>query len=268
MDFHNQVILVTGASRGIGRSLAIDLARRGAIVISCARSQESLEKTLTETQRTSPRSTVLACDVRERAQVDAMVKIILARFGKIDVLINNAGIGMRQPFSETSLDSIEEIMRTNYLGAVYCTHAVLHPMIARASGHIVNISSVAGVIGTLNMAGYSASKFALNGLSESLYHELKPLGIHVSVICPGPVRTGFNRSFADISPKAPPFLIASPDLVSKTVIKAIVNKRFEVVTPRLLALACRLKRLTPNLFRAVSHRSFRNHEAARRKNGN
>ena len=154
-----------------------------------------------------------------------MVSRVLADFGKIDILINNAGIGMRKPFVETSVDTLEEIMRTNYLGMVYCTHAALPSMIARGSGHIVNISSVAGIIGTLNLSGYCASKFAMNGFSESLYYELKPLGIHVSVICPGPVRTGFSKGFANSKPKSPDFLMLEPETVSQLVIRAIAAEK-------------------------------------------
>ena len=140
-------------------------------------------------QRTSPLSTAIECDVAKLDQVREMVTGVLSKFGKIDILINNAGIGMRKPFAETPIDVIEELMRTNYLGAVYCTHEALPSMIARGSGHIVNISSVAGKIGALNIAGYCASKFAMNGLSESLYYELTPLGIDVSVDLP---RSGAN----------------------------------------------------------------------------
>lgn len=152
MSFKNQVVLITGASNGIGRRLAIDLAKKGAIVIGCGRAQGRLQETLAEMRRASPSSTVVPCDVGDREQVRAMVRNVLAEFGKIDILINNAGIGMRKPFVETSLDTIEEIMRVNYLGTVYCTHEVLPSMIAKRSGHIVNISSVAGKIGALNMA--------------------------------------------------------------------------------------------------------------------
>lgn len=257
MDFRNQLVLITGASRGIGRALAIDLARRGATVIGCARSRQGLEETLAQMQPTSPRSAVIGCDVGKRQQVDRMVKDVLTEFGRVDILVNNAGVGMRQPFVETSLDTIEDILRTNYLGTVYCTHAVLPAMIARGSGHIVNISSGAGIIGTLNMAGYSASKFAMNGLSESLYHELRPLGIHLSVVCPGPVRTDFDRTFAGTEPKSPPGLVIGVEAVSKSVIRAIEKKRFEVVLPRWLALACRLKRTAPGLFLALVHHRFR-----------
>jgi uncharacterized protein len=257
--------LITGASDGIGKRLALDLAARGAVIIGCGRSAERLGALLAELQCTSPRSITIRCDVGSRDEVRAMVAKVLAAYDAIDILINNAGIGMRQPFVEMSVDTIEEIMRTNYFGAVYCTHEVLPSMIARGRGHVVNISSVAGHIGTLNMAAYCASKFAMNGFSESLYHELKPLGIDVSIVCPGPVRTSFNRTFAQTSPKSPTSLVISAESVSQTVIRVIEKKRFEVITPPSVALICALKRFMPGLFRAISYRLFRSHVSPRRK---
>jgi uncharacterized protein len=265
MNFTDRVILITGASDGIGKRLALDLAARGAVIIGCGRSAERLGALLAELQCTSPRSITIRCDVGSRDEVRAMVAKVLAAYDAIDILINNAGIGMRQPFVEMSVDTIEEIMRTNYFGAVYCTHEVLPSMIARGRGHVVNISSVAGHIGTLNMVAYCASKFAMNGFSESLYHELKPLGIDVSIVCPGPVRTSFNRTFAQTSPKSPTSLVISAESVSQTVIRVIEKKRFEVITPPSVALICALKRFMPGLFRAISYRLFRSHVSPRRK---
>jgi uncharacterized protein len=259
MNFTDRVILITGASDGIGKRLALDLAARGAVIIGCGRSEKRLGAVLTELQSISPRSITIKCDVGSRDEVRAMVAKVLAAYDTIDILINNAGIGMRQPFVDMPLDTIEEIMRTNYLGAVYCTREVVPSMIARGYGHIVNISSVAGHIGTMNMAAYCASKFALNGLSESLYNELKPHGIDVSIVSPGPVRTSFNRSFAQISPKSPASLVISAESVSQTVMTIIENKRFEMITPRSFALICGIKRLMPGLFRAISSRLFRSH---------
>ena len=257
MNFLNRVIVITGASSGIGRQLAVEFAARGAIVVGCGRSIIKLKEALKEVRRTSPRSTMIGCDVSDAEQVRGMVKKILADYGQIDILVNNAGIGMRKAFIETSLESVEQLMRTNYLGAVYCTHEALPSMIARRIGHIVNISSAAGKIGTLNMAAYCGSKFALNGWSESLYHELKPLGIKVSVICPGPVQTDFNRDFRDSEPKAPPAMVVTTDAVCREVIKAIESDKFEVVMPRSLALICLVARLMPGLFRALAQRRFR-----------
>lgn len=257
MNFLNRVIVITGASSGIGRQLAVEFAARGAIVVGCGRSIIKLKEALKEVRRTSPRSTMIGCDVSDAEQVRGMVKKILADYGQIDILVNNAGIGIRKAFIETSLETVEQLMRTNYLGAVYCTHEALPSMIARRIGHIVNISSAAGKIGTLNMAAYCGSKFALNGWSESLYHELKPLGIKVSVICPGPVQTDFNRDFRDSEPKAPPAMVVTTDAVCREIIKAIESDKFEVVMPRSLALICLVARLMPGLFRALAQRRFR-----------
>jgi uncharacterized protein len=261
MDFKDQVIFITGASSGIGRRLALDLAAHGATVAGCGRSIARLKEVLKEVRRTSPSSTMIGCDVSDIEQVRGMVAKIIADFGKIDVLINNAGVGMRRPFIETDLAMIEEIMRVNYFGAVYCAHEVLPSMIERRHGHIVNISSGAGLIGTLNMAAYCASKFALNGWSESLYHELKPLGIHVSIVCPGPVDTDFSTRFRNSPPKSPPNLVIPVESVARAVMKVIETKRFEVVVPRWLALLFSFKRHMPECFRLLAQRKFRHHVA-------
>ena len=259
MNFANQVIVITGASSGIGRQLAMETASRGAIVIGCGRSIPRLKETLKEVRRTSPRSTMIGCDISDAEQVLGMMNKILGDYGQIDILVNNAGVGMRKPCIDTPIGTVEQIVRTNYLGAVYCTHAALPSMIARKNGHIVNISSVAGKIATLNMAAYCASKFALNGWSEALYHELKPLGVKVSIVCPGPVQTEFGRDFRDTEPKSPAALIVTAQAVCREVIKAIEKDKFEVIMPRSLALVCALQRLAPNLFRRLIQRRFRSY---------
>jgi uncharacterized protein len=257
MDLADQIVLITGASNGIGRQLAVDLAARGAVIVGCGRSAQGLADTLEQVRHHSSSSMMIACDVGDYAQVRSMISQIHERFGKIDILINNAGIGMRQRFIDTPLSTVEEIMRTNYIGTVYCTHEVLPSMIARKIGRIINVSSVAGHIGTLNMAAYCASKFAINGWSESLYYELRPLGISVSLISPGPVKTGFNRAFANSTPQSPSFLTVDTAAVSRAVIKIIETKRFEMIMPPVLALLCLFKRLMPSGFRALCYRTFR-----------
>ncbi|MGH7767437.1 MAG: SDR family NAD(P)-dependent oxidoreductase [Candidatus Binatia bacterium] len=249
MDINGQVALITGASSGIGQRLAIDLAARGATVVGCSRSMERLKETADELKRHSPSSMVIACDVSEPKQVKHMVDKVMSQFGKIDVLVNNAGFGSYQSFAESSLEAIESMLRTNYLGTVYCTKEALPSMIARRSGHIVNISSVAGKIATPNMASYCATKFAQIGLSESLYYELRPLGIHVSVVCPGPVRTKFRLLFDDLAPNAPAFVVLDTAAVSRAVIRTIENNRFEIIMPRALAFLCLLKALMPRVVR-------------------
>ena len=257
MEFTDQIVLITGASSGIGKQLAIDFAKRRAVVIGCGRSIERLKEVLKEVRQTSPTSLMMGCDVSDPDQVHGMIEKILGDYGRVDILINNAGVGMRKPFYETDLAMIEEIMRINYFGAVYCAHELLPSMIARHSGHIVNISSGAGKIGTLNMAAYCASKFAMNGWSESLYHELEPLGVKVSLVCPGPVHTGFSRDFSDSEPKSPPSMFVDSSDVSQAVMQTIERNRFERVMPRWLSLMCWVKGLSPNLFRYFAQRRFR-----------
>ena len=257
MEFASKVVLITGASNGIGRQLAVEFAARRAIVVGCGRSIPRLRETLQEVRRMSPRSSMIGCDVGDAEQVRGMIAKVLADHGGIDILINNAGVGMRKPFVDTPVETMDEIVRTNFLGALYCAHEVLPAMIARGTGHIVNISSGAGKIGTLNMAAYCGSKFALNGWSESLYHELKPLGINVTLICPGPVATEFNRNFSDSEPKAPEKLIVTTKAVCAEVIRAIEKNKFEVILPRWLALLSAVQRHLPNLFRIVAQRKFR-----------
>jgi short-subunit dehydrogenase len=268
MSFENQIVLITGASSGIGRCLAIDFAKAGAVVIGCGRSRDRLDSMLEEIRPVSRSSMAIPCDVGTREHVQSMVTKVLEEFGNIDILINNAGIGMRKPFVETSLETVEEIMRTNYLGMIYCIHAVLPSMMVRRSGHIVNVSSIAGIAGFLNIGAYCASKFAINGFSESLYYELKPYGIHVSVICPGPVRTGFNRAFAGKPPQSPRWLMVEPEFISRAVLRAIEAKRFQVVPPRYLAFLCWIKQALPGPFRALAYRAYRSRAKSKQKSSN
>lgn len=256
MDFKNSIALVTGASSGIGRQIALDLAARGATVIASSRSLDRLGETAAEMTRHGGASEIVECDVSDAAAVKRMVGGALAKFGRVDILVNNAGFGGYEPLAETRIETIETMLRTNYLGTVYCTREVLPSMIARRSGAVVNISSVSGIIGTPEMAPYCASKFAQIGFSESLYHELKPHGIHVAVVCPGPVRTNFRRGFDERAPKPPEFTVLDAADVSRAVMRAIEKQKFQVVLPRSLALICYLKGVFPRLVRFLTYHAM------------
>jgi uncharacterized protein len=257
MDFKNAIALVTGASSGIGRQIALDLAARGATVVASSRALDRLQETAERLKRYGGASEVVECDVSDPIAVKRMVQSALGKFGRIDILVNNAGFGAYEPLAEASVDTIESMLATNYLGTVYCTREALPSMIARGSGAIVNISSVSGKIGAPNMALYSATKFAQIGLSESLYHELKPHGVHVAVICPGPVRTNFRRGFDALAPRPPEFMVLDAAAVSRAVIRAIDKKKFEIVLPRSLAFVCFLKGLMPRLVRFLTYHAMR-----------
>jgi hypothetical protein len=257
IDFKNSIALVTGASSGIGRQVALDFAARGATVVASSRSLARLEETAAALKRYGGASGVVECDVSDAAAVKRMVQDALAKFGRVDILVNNAGFGDYLPLADTPIEGIEAMVRTNYLGTVYCTKEVLASMIARRAGAIVNISSISGIMGTPEIASYCATKFAQIGFSESLYHELKPYGIHVAVVCPGPVRTNFRRSFDERAPEPPEFMVLDAADVSRAVMRAVAKKKSRIVLPRSLALICYLKGVFPGPVRFLTYRAMR-----------
>src|SRR3954471_10440997 len=181
----NQVAIVTGVSSGIGKATARALVERGYRVFGTARSRASAMPASVER--------VLA-DVRDGASIDAAVREVLARAGRIDLLVNNAGGGMIGAVEETSLEQAQELFDVNFFGAVRMTQAVLPAMRAQKSGRIVFISSVVGFLPAPFMGFYAASKHALEGLAESLDHETRGLGVRVALVEPGWTRTGIDSN--------------------------------------------------------------------------
>jgi NAD(P)-dependent dehydrogenase (short-subunit alcohol dehydrogenase family) len=195
--FRGKSIVVTGASSGIGRALARQLAEQGAWLALAARSRPELDDAVSECLRAGgaaeARVVAVPTDVAEEAQCRALVARAVEEFGGVDVLVNNAGVSMWARFDELhDLAPVERIMRVNYLGAVYCTHAAL-PHLVRSRGRLVAVSSLAGKTGVPTRTAYAASKHAMNGFFDSLRIELAPSGVSVTVICPGFVATGVRR---------------------------------------------------------------------------
>ena len=183
-----KVWFITGASSGFGRLLAEHLLTLGANVVATARRPDTLNDL---TLRHAANSQILTLDVTKPEQVDAAVQDALARFGHIDVLVNNAGYGVTGALEEVSEDEYMPMFETNVFGLIRMTKALLPQFRARRSGNIVNLSSVGGLVGLPGWSMYNATKFAVEGLSEALGAELDPLGIHVTIIEPGPFRTEF-----------------------------------------------------------------------------
>jgi len=188
-----QVALVTGASRGIGAAISIKLASLGTETILCGRSRPALEKTAEAINAVGNQSSILECDVTDLRSVDSLAERVEQTFHRLDILVNNAGIaGPAGPLHQLSPDDWEKIFNTNLRGAYYTIRALAPLMIRACSGHIINISSLAGKNPLPNGAAYSASKWALNGLTYAVAEELRAHNIRVSLICPGSVHTDFS----------------------------------------------------------------------------
>jgi len=182
------VVLITGAARGLGRVSALAAARAGATVIATARA-ESLEG-LESLRGEVPGIEAAVLDVRQESQCFAVISDCIARHGRLDALVNNAAVTYRALIADAEHEDIDEQLSTNFLGPLHLIRAVLPHMKARGAGRIVNVSSVAGMMAMPTMGMYSATKFAIEGLSESLWYEARFHGIHVSLVEPGFTRNG------------------------------------------------------------------------------
>lgn len=193
-SFNNKVVLITGGSRGLGLVMARQLAQEGARLAICARDMDELEKARLELSDLGAEVLVVPCDVTQRTQVSSMMNQIRTHYGHIDVLINNAGIIQVGPMEAMTLQEYEEAMNTHFWAPLYTMLSVIPHMRQRGDGRIVNISSVGGKVSLPHQIPYSASKFALVGLSEGMRSELKKDGIVVTTVCPGLTRTGSPRN--------------------------------------------------------------------------
>jgi short-subunit dehydrogenase len=173
-------------------------------------------------------------------------------------LVNNAGIGIYGGLEDQTAEDLELVMRTNYLGTAYCTKAFLDPMLNRRSGHIVNVASVAGSFGVAGMAGYSASKYAILGFSESLYHELHGSGVGITVVSPIGVKTSFfnHHSFGPKKPNYAGFFL-DPQTVSKAILRASSSSRLEIIVPFYVRAGVWLKQTFPYLLNPLIGWLFR-----------
>ena len=188
-----KVIIVTGGSQGIGRSIALACARERASVVVAAQSQAKLNAVVEEILGRGGEALAHPADVTDEAQVASLVERTLARYGRVDGLVNSAGIAPLAPVTETSLSTWERTMAVNVTGTFLCCRAVWMPMAERGSGCILNISSGSGKRAHADWVAYCASKWAVMGLTESLALEGYPLGIRVNALCPGPTATPMRR---------------------------------------------------------------------------
>ncbi len=193
MELKDKVAIVTGGTKGIGRAIAEALVRESVSVSISARSQTEIDETVRElTALNLGRVTGFVCDVRDHSEIKSLFAHAVAKFGGLDVLVNNAGIGIFATVEEISPEDFRAVLETNLFGVFYCSHEAIPLMKRRGGGYIINISSLAGANPHPRMAAYNASKFGLNGFSEALMQEVRHDGIKVSYIMPGSVNTEFG----------------------------------------------------------------------------
>jgi NAD(P)-dependent dehydrogenase (short-subunit alcohol dehydrogenase family) len=193
-EFAGKTVLITGGSRGLGLVLAREFAREGARLAICSRDPGELERAQNELVARGASVLSVPCDITDRQQVDWAVQTVTEVLGPIDVLVNNAGMIQVGPFEVTTIEDYETALRTHFWGPLFTTLAVLPSMRQRATGRIVNVSSVGGKISTPHLLPYAVSKFALTGFSEGLRAELADDGVFVTTVIPGLMRTGSARN--------------------------------------------------------------------------
>lgn len=230
----DKVVIITGASSGIGKALSLKFAKEGSKIVAAARDLSNLEQLKKEVEALKAECLVVQADVSIKEDCEKLVRQTVERFGRIDVLINNAGISMRALFNDLDLSVLEKLMQVNFWGTVYCTKYAL-PHILKSKGSILGISSIAGYRGLPGRTGYSASKFAMQGFMESLRTELLKTGVHVLVACPGFTGSNIRNTAlgADGKPQGNSPLdegkIMSAESVADIIYKATVKRKRTVI---------------------------------------
>lgn len=235
MDINGKLALVTGGSRGIGLAVSKELAARGASVWIAARDGERLDLARQQIEHArrgdGQRVGTLTLDVADADQVASVLGAFVGDIGAPDILVNCAGVAHPGHFEELDLEIFRWMMDVNYFGTVHVTKAIVPGMIARGSGHIVNVSSIAGFLGVYGYSAYGASKFAVAGFSDVLRAEMKPLGIDVSVVFPPDTDTEQLAYESQYKPAVAKALsgtatVLSPKTVARSIVKGVARRRF------------------------------------------
>jgi len=230
----NKVVVISGASGGIGKALALQFASAGANISICGRNETALESTAEEIRKSGVEVLITVADVGLKEDCERFIQATVNKWGSIDVLINNAGMSMRARLQDLEIQVIEQLMQVNFMGTVYCTKFAL-PYLLKSKGSIVGISSIAGYRGLPARTGYSASKFAMNGFLESLRTELLESGVHVLTASPGFTTSNIRNTAlsADGTPQGESPLneakIMSAEKVAKLIFEAVQKRKRELI---------------------------------------
>ncbi len=261
-DLRGRVAAVTGAASGIGRALALRLAAEGARVAALDLDGDGVEAVAKEIEAAGGEALARACDVTDPEACRAAVDATVARFGGLDVLVNDAGLSQRGPFLDTDLAVFRRVMEVNFFGALHCTKAAL-PALLERRGLVVVVSSVAGFAPLLGRSGYCASKHALHGLFDTLRCELAPRGVDVLLVCPGFTATGIERNALGCDgasaahPQSRVGGVATPEAVAGAMLDAMRRGRRLLVLSRVGRLTRVLTRVSPRLYERLMARGLR-----------
>jgi hypothetical protein len=242
MNIENKNIVITGASKGLGQEMAIHFSRKMANVILVARSEKLLQDVQKEIKNlTGSAPLIIKCDISSENDVDRMAVMVREKFHHIDVLINNAGFGTYRVSEKISNQEMRRHFEVNFFGGYYCIKALL-PLIKQSeSGYILNIGSLFSQIALAENSVYAATKFALAGFTEGLRRELKPFGIGVGLLLPGPMKTAFQENKGKCASKSPNALVLDPQKVAVTVEKMICRQKKKMTLPGWMMLALKVK---------------------------
>jgi short-subunit dehydrogenase len=249
MNLKGKIAIVTGAASGIGKETSVELTKHGCTPVLVDINEARLEEALVPVLNHAPDATAELCDISNALKIKQLVQKVNERYGKIDILINNAGMMIVKFFEETSQDEFDRQMAVNFYGGVNLIRAVLPVMQKQGKGVIINVASVGGRLIVPGTAVYAASKAAFQGFSESLYFELKDRGIHVGIILPGGTRTGiFNSSTTKLGKYYQSQSKTAPTIAAKAIMRAIEKERFVTITPGSYKLLIEAHDFFPGLF--------------------
>jgi short-subunit dehydrogenase len=243
------IVLITGGSSGIGKNLAGAYLARGDQVIIVSENADKLAAARAELSAISPHVYPIACDVGDPDSVRRMVLGVHTDHGCPDVIVNNAGFAVYRSFDQSSIDEIERLIDVNLMGTLRCIRGFLPGMMARRSGHIVNVASIAGLMPITPCAAYGAAKHAVVGISETLRFELRDFNVKVHLVCPGRVETSFfdHETFQRRPHRKETEKTVPIEEISRSIIDAVERDRFLTVIPRSLFWSAWIRNLCPPL---------------------
>jgi dehydrogenase/reductase SDR family member 7B len=251
-SFSGKVVIITGASSGIGKACAIAFAHAGADVVLASRKADELEKVSQEISKLGSKSISVTTDVSKESDCKNLIDTSIKSFGRIDVLINCAGISMRALLQDIQLDVIRQVMEINFWGTVYCTKFAL-PHLLQSKGSVVGVSSIAGKTGLPGRTGYSSSKFAMEGFLQTVRIENLKKGLHVLVACPGFTASNIRNAALNAagekqgeSPRDENKMM-QPEAVAEKLLDAVVKRKRDLVLTTEGKLTVMLSKFFPSL---------------------